>query len=289
MVSPISFSRICEAVKVSKSMREFLGLLGLCRTNGNYLVYHRMLQEMKIDVSHWNIYRSDNGGNHPKIDLGDILIEGSKYRNNTVLKKRLIDAGLVKEACDLCGMAPFWNGKKLILVLDHVNGNSSDHRIENLRLLCPNCNSQQETFCRSRGSKLKPVWECSACKAFFNRRQLDNELKCRKCRKAEIAEQRKITVICPMCGGKKCKKGKLCKKCSNKERAFNHPQKKLTIAKDDLSKMVWEMSTEQVGKELGVSGKAVEKRCKKLGIEKPPRGYWAKKYAEQNKSQSEGV
>lgn len=47
-------------------------------------------------------------------------------------------------------MLPTWNGKPLILTLDHRNGISNDHRLENLRWLCPNCNSQTETFCGRR-------------------------------------------------------------------------------------------------------------------------------------------
>ncbi|NJR18515.1 MAG: hypothetical protein HC785_24240 [Calothrix sp. CSU_2_0] len=47
--------------------------------------------------------------------------------------------------------------------------------------------------------------------------------------------------------------------------------------KEELEKMVWEKPTLQIGKDFGVSDKAVEKWCKAYGIEKPPRGYWMKK------------
>ena len=56
----------------------------------------------------------------------------------------------VKEECVLCGQNNSWNGMKLVLQLDHINGNNKDNRIENLRILCPNCHTQTETFCRSR-------------------------------------------------------------------------------------------------------------------------------------------
>jgi hypothetical protein len=54
-----------------------------------------------------------------------------------------------------CGQGPEWNGKTLVLQLDHENGDCTDNRLENLRFLCPNCHSQTETFCRGmsrRGS-----------------------------------------------------------------------------------------------------------------------------------------
>jgi len=40
-----------------------------------------------------------------------------------------------------------WRGKPLVLVLDRINGVNDDYKTQNLRLLCPNCNSQTPTFC----------------------------------------------------------------------------------------------------------------------------------------------
>ena len=72
------------------------------------------------------------------------------------------------------------------------------------------------------------------------------------------------------------KKGR--KTCSDEcHRRYYENKYSLTITKEELQKLVWEIPTEKIGKMYGVSGKAVEKRCKKYGIEKPPRGYWAKK------------
>lgn len=74
-----------------------------------------------------------------------MLVENSKT-NRGSLKKRLIKAGLLKTECYECKLGTVWNGKNLVLVIDHINGVHNDNRIENLRLLCPNCNSQTETF-----------------------------------------------------------------------------------------------------------------------------------------------
>lgn len=48
--------------------------------------------------------------------------------------------------CSMCGMLPEWNGKPLVFQVDHINGNNSDDSWDNLRLLCPNCHSQTDTF-----------------------------------------------------------------------------------------------------------------------------------------------
>ena len=62
------------------------------------------------------------------------------------LKRRLIKEGLLENKCEVCNQPPMWNGATLVLVLDHKNGKNNDHRLENLRLLCPNCHSQTPTF-----------------------------------------------------------------------------------------------------------------------------------------------
>ena len=47
--------------------------------------------------------------------------------------------------CECCGVSE-WNGKEITLQVDHINGLANDNSIENLRLICPNCHSQSDTF-----------------------------------------------------------------------------------------------------------------------------------------------
>lgn len=84
--------------------------------------------------------------NQPKYSLEEILIKDSFYRNINSLKKRLIDEKKLEYKCAFCGNTGEWNGKSLVLELDHINGHNLDHRIENLRFLCPNCHSQTDTY-----------------------------------------------------------------------------------------------------------------------------------------------
>ncbi len=79
------------------------------------------------------------------------LILKSTARNT--IKRRLLDAGILKNVCDECGISE-WRGKRLAIQIDHVNGIRDDHRLENLRMLCPNCHSQTETF--AARNRLRP-------------------------------------------------------------------------------------------------------------------------------------
>lgn len=87
-----------------------------------------------------------NGGWTGKFTLSDIL-EGKHPQYPTgKLKYRLIKEKILKEECNICGISE-WNNKSLTLHLDHEDGNSHNHALSNLRLLCPNCHSQTDTYC----------------------------------------------------------------------------------------------------------------------------------------------
>lgn len=73
------------------------------------------------------------------------------------VKMRLLRAGLLKNECSDCGLTE-WCGKRLSMHIDHINGIHNDHRLENLRMLCPNCHSQTDTYGgknRRRGRRLQ--------------------------------------------------------------------------------------------------------------------------------------
>lgn len=74
--------------------------------------------------------------------LPELLIQG-KSRHN--IKMRLIKAGILENRCQECGLTE-WRGRRLAVQIDHINGVNDDNRLENLRMLCPNCHSQTETY-----------------------------------------------------------------------------------------------------------------------------------------------
>jgi Zn finger protein HypA/HybF involved in hydrogenase expression len=88
------------------------------------------------------------------IPLTDILVENSPY-NRASLKKRLLKDGILLNKCHECGIGPSWNDKLLVLQIDHINGINNDNRLENLRILCPNCHTQTNSFAGKRFKRTK--------------------------------------------------------------------------------------------------------------------------------------
>jgi len=143
-----AIEQLRSAVKTSKSIRQVLSKIGLVKAGGNYAQIKKYLKEYKIDTSHftgqvWNkgmrgLYRT------PTIPLEKILVKGC-YFQSFHLKKRLFNQKIKMRACELCGWAVATADGRVPLELDHINGDRTDNRLENLRVLCPNCHSLQPT------------------------------------------------------------------------------------------------------------------------------------------------
>lgn len=88
-----------------------------------------------------------NGGKQIAIPLNEILVGMHGYYPTNKLSKRLQKDKIIKYECTECGLSDIWNNKSIVLQLDHKDGDNSNHKLENLRFLCPNCHSQTNTYC----------------------------------------------------------------------------------------------------------------------------------------------
>ena len=134
-----------KIVKESNSYSDCLRKLGLTTRGGSSSdILKKRINELNLSVDHFG--KLNKQSSTARYALEEILVENSSYHNISRLKIRLINEGYLEYKCACCGNTGQWLGKKLSLQLDHINGINNDHRIKNLRFLCPNCHSQTNSF-----------------------------------------------------------------------------------------------------------------------------------------------
>ena len=162
IVWSISKKEFSSLVKHSNSIGDICRFFGIGKKGGNYNTIKRRIDEEKLDVSH---FRQCQPQVHSWISKNEFLkiLPTLQSKHNKFIKKKILEFSLIEEKCKLCGQTTFWNKLPLTLFLDHINGNSSDNHLENLRFLCPNCHTQTETH--SMGQRKLKSRFCIECQS----------------------------------------------------------------------------------------------------------------------------
>ena len=141
----LSTEEVLNLIKDYKNIYQILKHLGVNASgSGAYKTFRHHCKELGVEIPKGESKGINRIGK--KIPLSEILVENSTYQNNRTLKNRLVSEGYLKYECNNCKNLGEWCGRKLVLQIDHINGINNDHRIENLRFLCPNCHSQTKTY-----------------------------------------------------------------------------------------------------------------------------------------------
>lgn len=138
----------------STSKRQVLNKLGLVEAGGNYEQIGKYINLYKISTTHFLGQKSNLGKKIPRnpiYKITEILVQNSTFQSHK-LKKRLFSEKIKKPKCEICSWAKVSVDGRIPLELDHINGDHHDNRINNLRILCPNCHSLQSTH-RGRNKK----------------------------------------------------------------------------------------------------------------------------------------
>ena len=140
-----------DAVKRFTSLSQVIKYFMMAPAGANFLAAKRDIKRLNLDTSHFTGKGHLKGKSHDwahSTPLEEILVKNSRHYLTSLskLKERLLKAGLLTYKCSLCSIES-WLSKPLSLHLDHINGDRFDNSLENLRLLCPNCHSQTDTYC----------------------------------------------------------------------------------------------------------------------------------------------
>lgn len=143
----ISDEKFIEIVKKSNSYADILRAVGLRTQHGpSYKVIKKRIALLGLSTKHFDSTKYTKIAARKNLrPFEEILVENSDYCRSPSLRDRLVKAGMLKYECALCKNDGNWNGKPLQLQIDHINGKHNDNRLENLRILCPNCHVQTDT------------------------------------------------------------------------------------------------------------------------------------------------
>jgi transposase-like protein len=218
------------------SWAETLRRLGLCPTGGAWRVLKKHAAAWEVPTDH---FRPNGRPPATRRLLEEVLVEHSPVRG-TKLKKRLYNEGLKQRICELCGQGEAWNGRSMALILDHINGIRDDNRLENLRIVCPNCNATLETHCGRQTRVRREPQPCLRCQELFT---------------PNYTGQRYCSRFCGSRHG-------------NRPIAARSPASRPPL--EELLAGIATVGYEAVGRQHGVSGNAIRKWVRSMGVEPPP-------------------
>ena len=259
------------------SNKELKSIIAECNTISQIVTvlklhrcYHNNIKKFildnKISIDH---FTSTYDMNEP------IVINKQSYHG---IKKKLLANGTLINKCAICNLDGIWNNKPIVLQLDHINGNHYDNTISNLRILCPNCHTQTNTFGVKNTKKIKEkqlndsiveIEEETPVNTIEDNNSLSSydketyyssdESIVSKAPKPLKEQPHNSTITCNICSKELKRKGKtgLCENCVKTDyRVVERP------SYNDLIKEVNENNFVQTGKKYGVSDNAIRKWIK---------------------------
>lgn len=204
-------------VEKSLSKKDILKNFNRKGCSGDYRILNERLKRFNISCEHFTYRKSIR-----KLKYEDLFIENCPHSRNA-LRDMVLKKNLIEYKCAICGNIGLWNNKPLTLTLDHINGINNDNRIENLRFVCPNCDSQSDTYCSKN----------------LKRNKIIKNKKVKRCNCGNIIKSHSSKIT-------------RCRECFEKERCKNIPSKQQIF--EDFKNLG---TFEAIGAKYNITGKGV--------------------------------
>ncbi len=222
LIDKYSKEELEKIVKASNSWRDLSRKLEYnCNSGDLKAVLQKRIKQYNIDTSHFTIV-APNAIQRTK---ENVFVENSTANQKTLRKFYLQEP--IQYKCSICGQLPIWNNQSLTLILDHINGNNTDDRLENLRWVCPNCNIQLPTTNRKKSTKKR--YYCIDC-------------------------GQEIT----------SKNSSRCMACSAKYKTIS--LENMPVTREELKQLIRTLPFTQIGKRFNVSDNCIRKWCDKFSL-----------------------
>jgi ribosomal protein S27E len=143
MVFSVTEDEFKKIIADSPSAWKAIRALGKTSAKSFYQHLYKEIVHLGCSIDHWHS-KQFLPGKRPKQTLAEVTVWDSTCSPRN-LKRKLVEEGVLQDKCIICGLDQ-WLGKPITLHLDHINGINTDNRIENVRILCPNCHQQTDTW-----------------------------------------------------------------------------------------------------------------------------------------------
>lgn len=229
------------------------------------LIYESLSDDVKSRMN-WSIGKNSLNDNRIRIVYSeqDIFCKNSKVSRH-VVKRYLKSEANYLHKCKQCGLSE-WLGQKIVLELEHVNGDRRDHSRENLKWLCPNCHSLTPTW-RGRNIKKNHVDEKTIIELIPTKENISQVLidlglapyGANYNRINKLINKHNLSFITKPI---KSEKPKIIFNADWRHNPRPHTRKVIRPSKEDLEKLVNNFPITKIGEQFGVSDNAVRKWCK---------------------------